>query len=135
MGKQGNYYMGKMVVVYMGNVDGTKNQSCRTWHEEKGLYGIPDPRRGGNARQHGRVDGDKSERANRESRQEASFNDKRGSQFDGGIVSQLISEYRDQVAVKKTTIRNLELEIQDLESRVHQLETVQEQLEKTLKDT
>lgn len=133
MGKLINYCMGKIMVVYMGNIDGTENQSGSTRHEEKRLHGFIDPRRSGNARYNGSVDEHQPERIDRKDRSQTNFNNKPGSSPDGGVVAQLIDEYRDQVELKKSTIKSLEIEIEGLDSRIQQLQLIQQQIESQFK--
>jgi len=118
----------------MGNqINGTKSQDCRAWHEKEGCDGDAYAGRRRVAGYQSQSAGSQPQRVNRTHCQRASYL-RLGSETDGGVVKDLIDEYRDQVAIKKATIKSLELEIDQIESRIQQFETIQVQLNHQLQE-
>lgn len=105
----------------MGTIDGKKSIARS---EEEGCDSYPDTRGGTNVGLQSTIAGDKSERADRADGAESNFFSARRSAT-GGILSQLIEEYRDLLAVKKQ-------EIDRLEARIFEFEGLQNELEQRI---
>lgn len=111
----------------MGNkINGKKSENCHSWHEKERRDSNAYSRRRGNARCQGEPARNQPQRVDRTYRQGSSYL-RIGSEADGGVIENLIGEYRDQVAIKRAAIRTLELEIEQLESRIQNFEAVQAQ--------
>ena len=118
----------------MGNkINGTKSENRRSWDEKERCYSNPHTRRRRDARHQGQPVGNQPQRVDRTHCQGASYLG-RGSETNGGVVDNLIEEYRSQVAIKKATIKTLELEIEQIESRIHQFEAIQAQFDHQLQE-
>jgi len=118
----------------MGNINGAKeDENCRSRYEEKRLYCVANTGGSRNARHKGGNARNQSQRIDRANSQGASFNEL-GSTDDGGIVGQLIDEYRNQVAIKRAEIESIQIEVQQLESRIHQFEIIEEALRSQTKE-
>jgi hypothetical protein len=102
----------------MGTIDGKKGI---TRSEEKGCDSYPDTGGGTNVGLQSAIAGDKSERIDRADGAESNFFSARRSAT-GGILSQLIEEYRDQVAVKRQEIDRLEARISEFEGLQNELQ-------------
>ncbi|BAY21697.1 hypothetical protein NIES2100_14540 [Calothrix sp. NIES-2100] len=106
---------------------GTQNQDGSSRHEEKRRNSNTHSGRGGTIGFKSEYSGHQSERADRTNSTGTShFNFRSGT--DGGVVDQLIDEYREQVELKKCAIKNLQVEIKQLEDRIQDFEQVREQL-------
>ncbi|MDZ8083201.1 MAG: hypothetical protein RMX35_29565 [Nostoc sp. DcaGUA01] len=118
----------------MGNkINGTKSENRRSWHEKERCDSNAYPGRRRNVRHQSKSAGNQPQRAHRTYCQGSSYLGL-GSKTNGGVIDNLIDEYRDQVAVKKAAIRTLELEIEKLESRIQNFEAVQSQLSHQLQE-
>lgn len=107
----------------MGNIDGSKkNQDGGSRSEEKGRYRNIDSGGSRDVGHQGAEVGYQSQRADRTDGEEPGFVGARET-VAGGMVSQLIDEFRDQVAARKNDIERFESEVQHLESKIKQLET------------
>lgn len=114
----------------MGNKDGTKNKDSCPRDEEKRRNSNSYSRRSRTTRFKSPNIRYQSKRANRTDCTGASnisFRDR----ANGGVVDQLIDEYRDQVDLKKCAIRKLEVEIEQLESRINDFEQIRISLNQT----
>lgn len=107
----------------MGRING-KTDNTRS--EEERLYSDSHSRGCRDAGLQGADSRDKPERINRTYGAESNFF-RSGGTAAGGILSQLIDEYRDQVAAKK-------LELDRLEARINQFEALLEELQQRSKD-
>ncbi len=119
----------------MGNVDGEKDQDRSSRTEKKRLYAYTHSGGSRDARYEGEISRNQSERTYRANSTQSSIFSS-GASDDGGILRQLIRDYRDQVAtrrdqvaVKKAEIKRLEDEAEKLEFRIQEFETLQHQLE------
>jgi hypothetical protein len=130
MGKTSTYYMGKMGIVDMGNIDGSENESRSIWTEEEGLHDHANAGGSGNTRQQSENTRHQSQRTNR-----AYSSDKLNVSLRetpaGGTVCQLINDYRDQVASKQALIEQTQGEIDYLRSRIEQFEELKSSLEQS----
>lgn len=133
--KQTRYYTGKMGIVCMGNIDGEKDQDSSSRTEEKRLYAYTHSGGSRDARCESEIPRNQSERTYRANSTQSSIFSP-GTSDDGGILRQLIKDYRDQmaarrdqVAAKKAEIKRLEDETEKLEFRIQEFETLQKQLE------
>lgn len=140
MGKVSKHYMGKMGVVYMGNVNGEKNKGSCTRTEEEGLHSNSDPRGSRDARCQSQFTRSEPQRIHREDCQESNFFST-GAADVGGMFDQLIGDYRDQLAAKQEEkrrteeeTRRLEQEINHIESRLQEVELFRKQLKKESED-
>lgn len=126
--KTATYYMGKIGIVYMGNIDGSENNARSVWAEQERLHSFANARRGGNTGQQGESTRNQSQRTDR-AHSADSFNVPIGKTYPGGTVSQLIADYRSQVASKQSLIQQTQEEIDYLQSRIQQFEELAETLE------
>ena len=133
-GETSNVNTGKIEVVHMGNENnGTKSQDCYSWDEKERCDSNTYAGRRRTAGYQSKSIGSQSQRAYRTHSQGASYL-RFGSETDGGVVNDLINEYRDQVAIKQASIKTLELEISQIESRIQQFEVIQVQLSNQLQE-
>ncbi len=132
-GETSKFNTGKIEVVDMGKIDGTKSQDCRSWHEKEGCDSNSHSRRRRNAGYQSESLGNQPKRINRTNCKGASYL-RLGSEANGGVVDNLIDDYRNQVAVKRANIRTLELEIEQIESRIKQFEAIQAQFSRQLEE-
>lgn len=102
----------------MGTIDG-KTDNTRS--EEEGCDRYTYSRRSRDARFQSAEFGNKQERIDRAYGTESNFL-RPSTATTGGILSQLIDEFRDQVAVKKS-------EIEYLEAKIHQFQEILEESE------
>nr|WP_230968094.1 hypothetical protein [Nostoc sp. WHI] len=115
---------------------GTTNEKAATRSEEKGSNANTDTRRRGNAERESQGNGYQQERDDRTYSERTSILSL-GISITGGMLRQLISDYRDQLAAKKEEIqkhydeiRQLNGEAEKIESRIQEFESLQIQLEK-----
>lgn len=125
----------------MGNIDGKEDKDSGTRAEEERLYAYAHAGRGGNVGCQSQGSGNQQKRIDRENSQKPSIFSFRISDI-GGMLRQLISDYRDQVAKKKHQIQRIEEEkqrlndeTQQLEARIQEFEALQEDLEKQLEES
>jgi hypothetical protein len=126
--------MGKIGIVYMGNIDGSENNSRSVWTEQEGLYSFANTGRSGNTGQQGESTRNQSQRADRAYSAD-SLNVSIGKTYPGGTVGQLIHDYRSQVASKQSLIEQTQNEIDYLQSRIEQFEELAQDLEQSLEGT
>ena len=119
----------------MGNINGEKDQDSSSRTEEERLYAYAHSGRSGDAGRESEIPRNQSERTYRANSTQSSIFSP-GTSDDGGILCQLIKDYRDQVAArrnqvtaKKAEIKHLEDETEKLEFRIQEFETLQKQLE------
>ncbi|MEH2050080.1 MAG: hypothetical protein V7K70_10205 [Nostoc sp.] len=118
----------------MGNkINGTKSENRRSWNEKERCNRNPYTGRRRDARHQGKLVGNQPQRVDRTHCQGTSYLGL-GSEANGGVVDNLIDEYRNQVAIKKASIRTLELEIEQIESRIQQFEAIQAQFSHQLQE-
>lgn len=134
MGKAARHYMGKIGVVYMGNIDGAENNTRCTWPEKERLHRLFNSRRSGDTRCQSKLIGNQSQRTNRANSAQPLVLDT-GKTIPGGMLRQLISDYRDQVARKQALIEQTENEIDFLQSRIAQFEELAEELEEPTEES
>jgi uncharacterized coiled-coil protein SlyX len=125
--------MGKIGIVYMGNIDGSENNTRSVWTEQERLHSFANTRGGGNTGQQGQSTRYQSERTNR-AHSADSLDVPIGKTNLGGTVSQLIRDYRGQVASKQSLIEQTQDEIDYLQSRIQQFEELAENLEQTIQE-
>ena len=77
-----------------------------------------------------KIDGLQQERDDREDRSGSDFY-RFGQAITGGMLRQLIEEYKDQLAAKKDTINRLASEAERLKTRIKEFESLEEQLDIT----
>lgn len=102
----------------MGTIDGKKSIARS---EEEGCDSHAYSRRGGHAGLQSQTTRNKPQRTDRADSEESNFFGT-GRAATGGILSQLISEYRDQVAIKKQEIDRLEGRIDEFEALLDELQ-------------
>ena len=119
----------------MGNTDGSQDQKRSSRTNKKGFYAYTYSRRSRNVRCQSKSFRNQPERAYRISCTQSSIFSPRTAN-DGGIIRQLIKDYRDQVAsarnqviAKKAEIKNLEEEAGKLEFRIQEFEILEKQLQ------
>ena len=118
----------------MGNeINGKKSQDRRSWYEKEGRGSNAYAGRRRNVGYQSKSARNQPQRIDRTYCQGASYFGL-GSETNGGVIDSLIEEYRDQVAIKKASIRTLELEIEQLESRIKNFEAVQAQFSDQLQE-
>lgn len=125
--KTATYYMGKIGIVYMGNIDGSENNTRSVWTEQERFYDHANAGRSGNLRQQGESAGHQSQRINRTNSTNSGDVSIRETPL-GGTVSQLIDDFRDQVASKQALIQQTQEEIHYLQSRIDQFEDLKKSL-------
>jgi uncharacterized coiled-coil protein SlyX len=126
--------MGKIGIVYMGNIDGSENNTRLVWSEQERFHSLANARRGRNSGQQSESTRNQSQRVDRAYSTD-SFNVPIGETHLGGTVSQLIQDYRSQVASKQSLIEQTQNEIDYLQSRIEQFEELVENLEKPTEET
>jgi TolA-binding protein len=126
--------MGKIGIVYMGNIDGSENNTPSVRTEQEGLYFYANHRRSRDSRHQSKSIRNQSQRTNR-AHSPDSLNVSVGKTHPGGTVSQLIRDYRDQVASKQSLIQQTQDEINYLQSRIEQFEELVENLEESTEET
>ncbi|BAZ66284.1 hypothetical protein NIES4106_10340 [Fischerella sp. NIES-4106] len=109
--------------------------------KEEGCDGDANSRRGGDAGHKGESSEDQQKRVDRANSTKPSIFDT-GTSITGGMLRQLISDYRDQVAAKKNEAHRLKDEIQrindeteKLEARIKEFEALEQELEKQLEES
>nr|WP_265578959.1 hypothetical protein [Nostoc sp. LEGE 06077] len=114
---------------------GIANEETATRSTQERLDVNTDTRRGRDVRREGQSDGHQQERDDRTNSKRASILSP-GISITGGMLRQLIGDYRDQLASKKEEIKKLYEEIHQLdaeaekiESRIQEFESLQSQLE------
>ncbi len=125
------YSMGKMGIVYMGNIDGKQeDQDSGSWSEEERLYRVFNSRERGNVRDESESIRNQPKRAYRENSQESAFVQSRSAVAGGmlGQLIQMIDDYRNQVATRKEDIKRFENEVTHLESKIEQFRLLVEDL-------
>ncbi|MEA5622510.1 hypothetical protein VB740_05995 [Nostoc sp. UHCC 0251] len=117
---------------------GITNEEAVARGEEKERHVYTDARRYADAGRESESDWHQQERINRANSSEPSLFGSRPT-ITGGMLGQLIKDYRDQLASKKhqvqflqNLIQNAESEANRLEERIQEFETLQEELEKQL---
>ncbi|MEH2119012.1 hypothetical protein [Nostoc sp.] len=118
----------------MGNIDGSESNASAVWTEQERLYRYANLRERRNTGQQGESFGNQSQRTHRAYRTD-SLNVSVGKTAAGGTVSQLIHDYRDQVASKQSLIQQTQEEIDYLQSRICQFEELVESLEEPTEET
>lgn len=118
----------------MGNINGSENNARSVWAEQERLHSFANARRGGNTGQQGESTRNQSQRTDRTNSTD-SLNVSIGKTHLGGTVSQLIRDYRSQVASKQSLIQQTQDEIDYLQSRINQFEELVENLEKPTEET
>lgn len=105
----------------MGRINGEKDY---TWSKKERRYYDPYSRGCRNVGLKSASIGYKPKRTDRANSSESDFY-KSGTSITGGILSQLIAEYQDQVATKKR-------EIEWIETRIDQFKGILEQLDQSI---
>lgn len=95
--------------------------------EEKECNAYPDPRGGKSFGRESKINRLQQERDDREDRSWSDFSGF-GRTITGGMLRQLIKEYKDQLATKKDTIERLTSEVQQLEAKIEEFESLEKQL-------
>lgn len=113
----------------MGNIDGSENNTRSVWTEQERFHSFANPRRGRDTGQQSESTRNQPQRVNR-THSADSLNVPIGETHLGGTVSQLIEDYRSQVASKQSLIEQTQDEIDYLQSRIQQFEELAENLEK-----
>nr|WP_228674532.1 hypothetical protein [Nostoc sphaeroides] len=113
----------------MGNIDGSENNTRLVWSEQERLHSFANAGRGRNPGQQSESTRNQSQRVNRAYSAD-SLNVPIGETNLGGTVSQLIQDYRSQVASKQSLIEQTQNEINYLQSRIEQFEELVGNLEK-----
>lgn len=115
---------------------GIANEETVTRSTEERFNFNADTRRCGDARREGQGNGYQQERDDRTDSQRTSIFSL-GKSITGGMLRQLIADYRDQLAAKKEEIRKhyeeinqLNEEAEKIESRIQEFELLKSQLEK-----
>lgn len=107
--------------------EATNNAKTFTWTEEEGFNIDLNPGRGRDVGNQSENIGNQQERACRAHSPKSSIF-RYGASDDGGMVCQLIDDYRDQVAARKAEIKRLEEEVKKLEFRIDEFEILKQQL-------
>ncbi|MEH1781741.1 MAG: hypothetical protein V7L26_22045 [Nostoc sp.] len=118
----------------MGNINGSENNTRIVWTKQERFHGLANARRGTDTGQQSEITRNQSQRVNRADSAD-SPNVPTGKTYLGGTVSQLIRDYRSQVASKQSLIEQTQEEIDYLQSRIQQFEELAENLEKTTEET
>ncbi|MGI8502056.1 MAG: hypothetical protein ACR2LR_13095 [Hassallia sp.] len=105
----------------------TNNAETPTRTEEKGLNVDVDTRWCRDAGNQSENIGNQQERTYRAYSSKSSISSS-GASDDGGMVCQLIDDYRDQVAARKAEIKRLEDEVKKLEFRIDEFEILKHEL-------
>ena len=109
---------------------GINNEEIFARAEEKKCNVHPDTRWGGSSRRESEINGVQQKRNDRE---DCSRSDifRFGQRIAGGMLRQLIEEYKDQVATKKDAIERLASEIERLTTRIEEFESLEKQIDST----
>lgn len=126
--------MGKIGIVYMGNLDGSENNTRSIWTEQERFYDYANARGGRDTGQQSESTRNQSQRVNR-AHSTNSLTVSVGKTLTGGTVGQLIGDYRDQVASKQSLIQQTQDEIDYLQSRIEQFEELVKTLEEPTEET
>lgn len=126
--------MGKIGIVYMGNIDGSENNARSVWAEQERLHSFANAGRSGNIGLQSESTRNQPQRTDR-AHSTDSLDVPIGKTYLGGTVSQLICDYRSQVASKQSLIQQTQDKIDYLQSRINQFEELVENLEKPTEET
>ncbi|MEH2071622.1 MAG: hypothetical protein V7K47_26290 [Nostoc sp.] len=118
----------------MGNIDGSENNTRLVWTEQERFHSFANARRSGDTGRQGESSRNQSQRVNRAYSTD-SFDVPVGETYLGGTVSQLIQDYRSQVASKQSLIEQTQDEIDYLQSRIQQFEELAENLQNSTEET
>jgi hypothetical protein len=112
---------------------GIKHEEADARAKEKGRNNDTDSRRGADVGRESEGDGSQQERTDRTNCQKSSIFTA-GSTITGGMLRQLNSEYRQQLANKKHERDLVDAEILRIESRIQEFEALEAELEKSIEN-